>query len=46
MRSDAQVTESLRQRLARWLAGGGAFELLPAELEAALVHGRTPARLA
>lgn len=46
VRSDAQVTESLRQRLARWLAGGGAFELLPAELEAALVHGRTPARLA
>jgi hypothetical protein len=46
VRSDSRVSDSLRQRLARWLASGGAFEQLPAELEAAFVHGRTPARLA
>jgi hypothetical protein len=46
VRSDARTAEALQQRLARWLAAGGAFEQLPAELEAALVHGRTPARLA
>jgi hypothetical protein len=46
VRSDPRVGESLQQRLAGWLAGGGSFEVLPAELEAALVHGRTPARLA
>jgi hypothetical protein len=46
LRSNPRATEALRQRLTRWLAAGGAFEQLPAELEAALVHGRTPARLA
>jgi hypothetical protein len=46
VRADSRVAEALEQRLARWLADGGAFERLPDELEAAFVHARTPARLA
>lgn len=46
VRSDPRAAEALQQRLARWLAAGGAYEQLPAELEAAFVHARTPARLA
>ena len=46
LRTDQRVAEALHQRMARWLADGGAFERLAAELEAAFVHGRIPARLA
>lgn len=44
--TDARIVDTLRKRLARWLADGGAFDGLPAELEAAFVQARAPARLA
>jgi hypothetical protein len=43
---DERPVAALRKRLSRWLAEGGEFEGLPAEVEAAFVHARTPARLA
>jgi hypothetical protein len=46
LRSDQQVLDALRARLARWLAEGGELERLPAELEAAFVHRRAPVRMA
>jgi hypothetical protein len=46
LRSDQRTYDTLRLRLSRWLADGGELERLPAELEAALVLGRTPGRLA
>lgn len=46
LRVDERTRGAVRARLERWLAGGGALPLLGAELEAALVHARTPARFA
>jgi hypothetical protein len=43
---DDDVAGSLERQLSRWLAGGGHVERLPAEVEAAFVHSRTPDRLA
>jgi hypothetical protein len=43
---DQRPVEALRKRFSRWLAEGGEFDGLPAEVEAAFVHARTPARLA
>jgi hypothetical protein len=43
---DERTVVALRKRLSRWLAEGGEFDGLPAEVEAAFVHARTPARLA
>jgi len=44
--SDERTRALLKTRLGRWLAEGGAPERLAGELEAALVQGRTPARMA
>jgi hypothetical protein len=44
--TDERIADALRKRLSRWLADGGDFEGLPAELEAAFVQARAPARLA
>jgi hypothetical protein len=43
---DEQSVAALQQRLSRWLADGPEFDGLPAELEAAFVQTRNPARLA
>jgi hypothetical protein len=43
---DPRPLEALKRRLSRWLAEGRDFDGLPAELEAAFVQTRTPARLA
>jgi hypothetical protein len=43
---DERPVTALHTRLSRWLAEGGEFDGLPAEVEAAFVHARTPARLA
>ena len=43
---DDDVAGAMQRRLSRWLAGGGHIERLPAEVEAAFVHSRTPDRLA
>jgi hypothetical protein len=44
--SDDEVAASLQRQLSRWLAEGGHVERLPAQVEAAFVHSRTPDRLA
>ncbi len=44
--SDESTVGALQQRLAHWLAEGGDVQGLPAELEAAFVQTRAPARLA
>jgi hypothetical protein len=46
IREDAACRAAVAARLETWLAGGGAPAALTAELEAAVVHARTPARLA
>lgn len=46
LRVDDRTRSAVRARLERWLAAGGTLALLGAELEAALVHARTPARFA
>ena len=44
--TDERTSAMLKTRLERWLADGDGVDCLPAELEAALVQSRTPARLA
>jgi hypothetical protein len=44
--SDDELAGALERRLSRWLAAGALLERLPAEVEAAFVHSRTPSRLA
>jgi hypothetical protein len=46
LRADADCRAAVTARLERWVIAGGALEDLPRELEAAVVHVRTPARLA
>ena len=46
LRTDDVTRHAVLARLERWLAGGGALVALADELEAALVHARTPARFA
>lgn len=46
VRGDERARVAVTTRLERWLAGGGAAASLGAELEAALVHARTPPRFA
>lgn len=46
LREDERSRAAVTARLERWLAGGGAAAALGAELEAALVHARTPPRFA
>jgi hypothetical protein len=43
---DDEVAGAMQRQLAGWLASGGQVERLPAEVEAAFVHTRTPDRLA
>jgi hypothetical protein len=43
---DGDVASSLERNLSRWLRDGARIERLADEVEAAFVHGRTPARLA
>ena len=43
---DDDVARAMQRQLAGWLAAGGHVERLPAEVEAAFVHTRTPDRLA
>ena len=46
LRADADCAVAVTARLERWVISGGDLEALPRELEAAVVHVRTPARLA
>ena len=46
LRADERAREAVTARLEHWLAGGGALPALAAELEAGLVHVRTPPRFA
>lgn len=46
MRADEGTRAAVTDRLARWLAAGGVTTALAGELEAALVHARTPPRFA
>lgn len=46
LRADPDCRVAVTARLERWVIGGGVLEQLPRELEAAVVHVRTPARLA
>ncbi len=46
LRGDEQSRKAVVARLERWMAGGGALPSLAGELEAAIVHARTPARFA
>lgn len=46
VREDDRAAAALTVRLERWLADGRPISVLAAELEAALVHARTPARFA
>jgi hypothetical protein len=46
LRADETSRRAVALRLEHWLAAGGDMVALPAELEAALVHARTPARFA
>jgi hypothetical protein len=46
LRGDEHSRKAVTARLERWMAGGGALPSLAAELEAAIVHARTPARFA
>lgn len=43
---DESSRRAVRTRLERWLAAGGAPSALASELEAALVHARTPSKFA
>ncbi len=43
---DDDVAGAMQRQLSRWLAEGGHVERLPAQVEAAFVHSRTPDRLA
>jgi hypothetical protein len=44
--SDDQVAATMERGLTAWLAEGGHIERLPAAVEAAFVHSRTPDRIA
>ncbi len=46
LRADADCRAAVTARLERWVISGGGLKDLPRELEAAVVHVRTPARLA
>ena len=46
LRGDEISRKAVTTRLARWMAGGGPLPALAGELEAAIVHARTPARFA
>ncbi|MGA9857416.1 MAG: hypothetical protein WBQ18_06095 [Solirubrobacteraceae bacterium] len=46
VRTDEPSRRAVTQRLERWIAAGGLLPALASELEAALVHARTPARFA
>lgn len=46
LRADETARRAVTARLEHWLAAGGELVTLAAELEAALVHARTPARFA
>lgn len=46
VRSDDRCRAAIVGRLEAWLAAGGTLATLPGELEAAIVHARTPSRLA
>jgi hypothetical protein len=46
LRDDDGVRGAVTGALERWIAGGGRLPALAAQLEAAIVHARTPARLA
>jgi 2-polyprenyl-6-methoxyphenol hydroxylase-like FAD-dependent oxidoreductase len=46
MRDNGAVQRAVTARLQRWLTEGGRLAALAGELEAALVHERTPARFA
>jgi hypothetical protein len=44
--ADPETRRAVTRRLEGWVAAGGHPHELPAELEAAVVHARTPSRLA
>jgi hypothetical protein len=46
LRGDEIARGAVARRLERWMADGGLVATLAAELEAAIVHARTPARFA
>ncbi len=46
LRGDEVSRKAVTSRLERWMASGGPLPALAAELEAAIVHARTPARFA
>ncbi len=46
VREDPRCRAAIRTRLERWIITGGRPDALAGELEAAVVHARTPARLA
>jgi hypothetical protein len=46
MRDDPDCMAAVRARVERWVAAGADLPALAGELEAAVVHARTPARLA
>lgn len=46
LRGDERSRQAVTRRLERWMADGGLLPALPGELEAAIVHARTPARFA
>ncbi|HEY6526570.1 MAG TPA: hypothetical protein VIY10_22480, partial [Solirubrobacteraceae bacterium] len=46
LRGDELSRTAVTRRLERWMADGGLLPTLAGELEAAIVHARTPARFA
>jgi hypothetical protein len=46
LRGDESSRKAVTRRLERWMADGGPLPTLAGELEAAIVHARTPARFA
>jgi hypothetical protein len=46
LRGDENARKAVTRRLERWIADGGLLPTLAGELEAAIVHARTPARFA
>ncbi|MFZ1993784.1 MAG: hypothetical protein WAU75_06720 [Solirubrobacteraceae bacterium] len=46
LRGDETSRKAVMRRLERWMADGGLLPTLAGELEAAIVHARTPARFA
>jgi hypothetical protein len=46
LRDDEASRSAVTRRLERWMAAGGMIPALAGELEAAIVHARTPARFA